>query len=311
MKALGAAVGSVRTPEQSQIAIFWADGAGTETPPGHWNTIARGVAQQTGNSLTENAPLRPAQPGAGGCGCLRLGREVRLQRLAADHGHPQRGSRRQLRNDRRPGLELVPPDAAVPRLCVGAQHVQRCGCHGAGPVLRYGPCALHDRQRLAAGCRAVVPGILGGRRGGEPTRTACAAAATSASGPPSDSYGLDGAAAVGETTTDATTTAMVEAGRASGTPTTGKPAGRNAGRTGAVVSPKSIGTTIRHRVQAVRSLDVLVAHLLEHDQAPRPSGCLEWPDGPRLARPDAQQRAGPRPLRMDQAVAMQHTMCCS
>nr|MDQ2732087.1 phosphatase PAP2 family protein [Armatimonadota bacterium] len=29
-----------RTAEQTQIAIFWADGAGTATPPGHWNQIA-------------------------------------------------------------------------------------------------------------------------------------------------------------------------------------------------------------------------------------------------------------------------------
>src|SRR5207245_2070970 len=39
VKALGAAVGSTRTEEQTQIALFWADGAGTETPPGHWNSI--------------------------------------------------------------------------------------------------------------------------------------------------------------------------------------------------------------------------------------------------------------------------------
>jgi membrane-associated phospholipid phosphatase len=29
-----------RTPEQVRIAKFWADGAGTATPPGHWNQIA-------------------------------------------------------------------------------------------------------------------------------------------------------------------------------------------------------------------------------------------------------------------------------
>jgi hypothetical protein len=57
MKALGAAVGSTRTPDQQQIALFWADGAGTETPPGHWNTIARAVASARGNTLAENARL--------------------------------------------------------------------------------------------------------------------------------------------------------------------------------------------------------------------------------------------------------------
>jgi hypothetical protein len=37
VKALGAAIGSTRTAEQTMIAEFWADGSGTETPPGHWN----------------------------------------------------------------------------------------------------------------------------------------------------------------------------------------------------------------------------------------------------------------------------------
>ena len=57
VKALGAAVGSSRTAEQSLIALFWADGAGTETPPGHWNTIARSVATARGNTLEQNARL--------------------------------------------------------------------------------------------------------------------------------------------------------------------------------------------------------------------------------------------------------------
>jgi hypothetical protein len=57
MKALGAAVGATRTPDQQQIALFWADGAGTETPPGHWNAIARAVASARGNTVAENARL--------------------------------------------------------------------------------------------------------------------------------------------------------------------------------------------------------------------------------------------------------------
>ena len=57
VKALGAAVGSARTPEQTLIALFWADGPGTETPPGHWNSIAQSVATSRGNTLEENARL--------------------------------------------------------------------------------------------------------------------------------------------------------------------------------------------------------------------------------------------------------------
>lgn len=57
VKALGAAVGSSRTADQDSIALFWADGAGTETPPGHWNTIAQGVAVRSGNTVEQNARL--------------------------------------------------------------------------------------------------------------------------------------------------------------------------------------------------------------------------------------------------------------
>jgi len=57
VKALGAAVGSVRTPDQDVIALFWADGAGTETPPGHWNSIAQAISVRFGNSLEQNARL--------------------------------------------------------------------------------------------------------------------------------------------------------------------------------------------------------------------------------------------------------------
>jgi membrane-associated phospholipid phosphatase len=35
-------ISDTRTPEQLRIAQFWADGAGTYTPPGHWNDIACG-----------------------------------------------------------------------------------------------------------------------------------------------------------------------------------------------------------------------------------------------------------------------------
>jgi len=57
VKELGAAVGATRTAEQTEIALFWADGAGTETPPGHWNSIAQIIADARGNTLEENARL--------------------------------------------------------------------------------------------------------------------------------------------------------------------------------------------------------------------------------------------------------------
>ncbi len=57
IKALGAATNSTRTPDQSEIALFWADGSGTETPPGHWNSVAQTVAAAQGNTLEQNARL--------------------------------------------------------------------------------------------------------------------------------------------------------------------------------------------------------------------------------------------------------------
>ena len=57
VKSLGSAGSVIRTPDQTNIARFWADGAGTATPPGHWNRIAQDVAEQLGNSLSENARM--------------------------------------------------------------------------------------------------------------------------------------------------------------------------------------------------------------------------------------------------------------
>jgi membrane-associated phospholipid phosphatase len=57
VKALGAANGASRTPEQSLIALFWSDGPGTETPPGHWNRVAQHVSADRRSSLEETARL--------------------------------------------------------------------------------------------------------------------------------------------------------------------------------------------------------------------------------------------------------------
>jgi hypothetical protein len=57
VRALGARDSQVRTPEQTKIALFWADDVGTVTPPGHWNQVAQSVARSRGLSLAENARL--------------------------------------------------------------------------------------------------------------------------------------------------------------------------------------------------------------------------------------------------------------
>ena len=57
IRALGASDSTDRTADQTQIARFWADGTGTETPPGHWNRIAAQVSQAEGLSLSQSAEL--------------------------------------------------------------------------------------------------------------------------------------------------------------------------------------------------------------------------------------------------------------
>ncbi len=54
---LGGLDSAGRTPEQTQIAFFWADGPETTTPVGHWNEIAQGLAVQQRTSVVQNARL--------------------------------------------------------------------------------------------------------------------------------------------------------------------------------------------------------------------------------------------------------------
>lgn len=57
VKQLGSATSATRTLDQRDIALFWNNGTGTATPPGHMNLLAQIVAQQQGNTLEENARL--------------------------------------------------------------------------------------------------------------------------------------------------------------------------------------------------------------------------------------------------------------
>jgi len=52
---LGRLDSSVRTAEQTEIAVFWADGGGTATPPGHWNRIAMTASLASGESMLQRA----------------------------------------------------------------------------------------------------------------------------------------------------------------------------------------------------------------------------------------------------------------
>ena len=57
VKDLGSATSATRTADQTTIAKFWADGAGTITPPGHWNQIGQAVVQAGNMSLVDEARL--------------------------------------------------------------------------------------------------------------------------------------------------------------------------------------------------------------------------------------------------------------
>jgi hypothetical protein len=54
---LGGVGSTERTADQSEVARFWDDGAGTNTPPGHWSEILQIVSAEQGLSLLENARL--------------------------------------------------------------------------------------------------------------------------------------------------------------------------------------------------------------------------------------------------------------
>ncbi|MEX2173430.1 MAG: hypothetical protein WD872_03655 [Pirellulaceae bacterium] len=60
VKSLGSAVSTTRTADQTNIALFWANGGGTATPAGHLNMLATVVAEARSNTLSENARLLAA-----------------------------------------------------------------------------------------------------------------------------------------------------------------------------------------------------------------------------------------------------------
>jgi hypothetical protein len=57
VKDLGRKTGSSRDADQTEIAFFWEDGAGTVTPPGHWQVIAQSFADRFRSNLSETARL--------------------------------------------------------------------------------------------------------------------------------------------------------------------------------------------------------------------------------------------------------------
>jgi hypothetical protein len=56
-QALGSVDGTLRNPARTEIALFWADEDGSETPPGHWLDIAIGIAARRHLDLLGDARL--------------------------------------------------------------------------------------------------------------------------------------------------------------------------------------------------------------------------------------------------------------
>jgi hypothetical protein len=58
VRQYGSAMNSLRTTDQTNMAIFWAnDRDGTSKPPGQWNQIAQVLSNQQGLNLSQNARL--------------------------------------------------------------------------------------------------------------------------------------------------------------------------------------------------------------------------------------------------------------
>lgn len=53
----GGQTSALRTENGTEIALFWADGPGTATPPGHWNVVAQSVSADHQLTLAQNARL--------------------------------------------------------------------------------------------------------------------------------------------------------------------------------------------------------------------------------------------------------------
>ncbi len=57
VRAIGGRTSNLRTREQKAIAYFWSDFRFTETPPGHWNAIARSLAESSRLSFGDGVRL--------------------------------------------------------------------------------------------------------------------------------------------------------------------------------------------------------------------------------------------------------------
>ena len=162
---LGAYNSTVRTADETQIARFWSDGAGTSTPVGHWNDLAEQVAMAQGNSTADNARLFAmldiTMADAGDC---RLQCKIYRRFLAANYGHSKRRHRWQRFNDGRSIVATVVDHAKLPGIRFRPQHVQRRGGNDSRFHLRQQLFILHNLRRPGRGHAFVLQLRSSGRR---------------------------------------------------------------------------------------------------------------------------------------------------
>ena len=147
------------TDGQKVIAEYWADGPRSELPPGHWNLFAQRILlrDRTGSSeheLDRAVKLFFALTNAiFDAGCCAWDNKRRVRLGAPDHrdslavsrndGHGVGRPRKGHTADRGRGMVPVPadelPDAAVRRVLVGSQQLQRRRCRDPPTVHRQRP----------------------------------------------------------------------------------------------------------------------------------------------------------------------------
>lgn len=54
---IGSKTSATRTADQTNIALFWADGSGTASPPGHWNQITADLLSSRNMTLVDKARM--------------------------------------------------------------------------------------------------------------------------------------------------------------------------------------------------------------------------------------------------------------
>ena len=151
VKAYGARNSAVRTPHQTATGLFWAyDRPGTGAPPVLFieNMVDIGNASRQ-YACRQRSDVRHGVGDAGGLDHRGLGHQVRGRSLAAHHGHPRGGERRQPEHDRRSRLGISGCawqqsrhcdgrfHAAVSRLRLRPRHDGRGHLQVVGIVLRH------------------------------------------------------------------------------------------------------------------------------------------------------------------------------